>query len=300
MSFSGEIKDHLCSIHIKNKCCRKALLYGLLYSSIGEDGSIRFLTDNESVSVLFRSLLKNLYSLNPEYDMYDRLTQRGKSVMVYKLLVNDEIRSALEGDFVRAEILDDSLFVCENCRNCFLRGVFIASATINDPQKGYHLEFAISDDTRREKLMSFLSEEGFLVKSTVRKNIGSIYIKESETIEDLLTYVGASKYSIKIMDVKIEKEIRNNENRRSNCDMANIYKSTDAAAQIIKAINRMIEKGKLEGMPENLQITAKLRIENPELTMSELAAIHEPPITKSGLSHRFAKILKYYENCAEQ
>ena len=297
MSFSGEIKDHLCSQHIKNRCCRRAMIYGMLYSAVGDGGDIRFMTDNESASVLLHNLLKSVYSVGSEYDMYDKLTQRGSRVMVYKLLVGDDIRRALGTDIIEPEPINRDIFVCENCGSHFLRGVFVSDGTINDPTKGYHLEFSVSDDIRRERLIAFMREEGFGVKSTRRKNIGSVYIKESESIEDILTYIGASRYSIKIMDVKIEKEIRNNENRRSNCDMANIYKSTDAAALLIKAINRMIADGRIDGLGENLKTTAMLRINYPELTMSELAGIHEPPITKSGLSHRIAKIMKYYDAC---
>jgi len=273
------------------------MIYGLLYSAVDKNARIRFITDNENSSVLLRNLLKSVYGVSAEYDMYDKLTRRGEKTMVYRLLVSDEIRQTLLADIIGSELLNPDIFRCENCKSAFLRGVFISDGTVNDPTKGYHLEFSVSDELHMERLISFMESEGFAVKSTHRKNIGSVYIKESETIEDILTYIGASRYSIKIMDVKIEKEIRNNENRRSNCDMANIYKSTDAAAQIIKAINRMIADGKIDGLGESLKTTAMLRIDYPELTMSELAGIHEPPITKSGLSHRFAKILKYYDSC---
>ena len=93
------------------------------------------------------------------------------------------------------------------------------------------------------------------------------------------------------------REIRNNENRKSNCDAANIFKSTGAAAVIIKIINRLIDDGRIVGLNDQLKTTAMLRVAHPEMSMSELAGVHEPPITKSGLSHRLSKISAYYDKC---
>ena len=296
MSFTGEIRDHLCQQYIKNKCCRKALLYGALYSSIGKDSDIRFSTDNENVAHLIRNLFKSIYSCDIEYDIYDKLSRSGEPLSTYRLLPSDEIINAIADDMPSSGELNEDLFTCENCRGCFVRGLFIADGTINDPENGYHLEFSISDDQKRENVISFMEEQGFPVRSTVRRGVGSIYVKESETIMDILTYIGASKYSLDIMNLKIKKSIINNENRRRNCDMANLSKSIDASLQISNAIKRMIADDKLEGLGEQLKCTALLRLENPELSMKELASIHIPAISKSGLSHRLDKIMSYYNS----
>ena len=296
MSFTGEIRDHLCQQYIKNKCCRKALLYGALYSCMTEDREIRFSTDNESTAHLIRNLIKNVYSCDIEYDIYDKLTRSGEVSSVYKLLSSEELVEAIGSDMPSSGELNEELFVCENCKSCFVRGLFISDGTINDPENGYHLEFSISDDAKRENIIAFLEEQGFPVRTTVRRGVGSIYVKESETIMDILTYIGASKFSLDIMNLKIKKSIINNENRRRNCDMANLSKSIDASLQIANAIKRMIADDKLEGLGEQLKCTALLRLENPELSMKELASIHIPAISKSGLSHRLEKIMNYYNS----
>ena len=296
MSFTGEIRDHLCQQYIKNKCCRKALLYGALYSCITEDGEIRFSTDNENTAHLIRNLIKSVYSCDIEYDIYDKLTRSGEASSAYKLLPSDELTEAVKDDMLSSGGLNTELFVCENCKSSFVRGLFISVGTINDPENGYHLEFSISDDTKRENVIAFMEEQGFPVRSTVRRGVGSIYVKESETIMDILTYIGASRYSLDIMNLKIKKSIINNENRRRNCDMANLSKSIDASLQLSNAIKRMIADDKLEGLGEQLKCTALLRLENPELSMKELASIHVPAISKSGLSHRLEKIMNYYNS----
>ena len=296
MSFTEEIRDHLCQQYIKNKCCRKALIYGALYSCITEDREIRFSTDNENTAHLIRNLIKNVYSCDIEYDIYDKLTRSGEASAAYKLLPSDELTEAVKDDMLSSGGLNTELFVCENCKSCFVRGLFISDGTINDPENGYHLEFSISDDIKRENVIVFLEEQGFSVRSTVRRGVGSIYVKESETIMDILTYIGASKYSLEIMNLKIKKSIINNENRRRNCDMANLSKSIDASLQLSDAIKRMISDNKLDGLGEQLKCTALLRLENPELSLKELASIHVPAISKSGLSHRFDKIMNYYNS----
>jgi len=297
MSYSSEIKEYLCSLHVKSKCCRKALLYGILFSSDVDRFNIYFSTDLESAAQLVRNLIKNIYSIEAEYEITEKYNTHGKRVNSYKLLVSEDMIETIAGDmFVSAGVKSD-LLACDMCRNAFARGVFISDGTINDPDSGYHLELAVSDKAKRESLESFFALEGVLFKNTVRRNVGSLYVNGSETILDLLTYIGASKYAIDIINLKIKKSIINDENRRRNCDMANIYKSTGAASQLIKAINRMESDGRIEGLDASLKATAELRVKYPELSMKDLADIHEPPISKSGLHHRIEKIMQYYSKC---
>jgi len=240
--------------------------------------------------------MKNVYRMDIEYETAERRNTHGENVTVYKLLVTEEMVSVVAADFYASEEINKDIFICDNCANMFVRGIFIADGTINDPESGYHLEFAVSDPEKRDKLREYLAEQGIIAKSTVRRNVGSLYINGSETILDLLTYIGAAKFTLDIINHKIKKSIVNNENRRRNCDMANLYKLTDAAAQVIKAIKQMVSDGKIDGLDEQLRETALLRVKYPELSMKDLADIHEPPISKSGLYHRLEKIMRYYND----
>ena len=148
--------------------------------------------------------------------------------------------------------------------------------------------------------MELLESAGFSPKYTERKTSFVVYIKESENIEDFLTSIGASQAAISIMNAKIYKDIRNNQNRRSNCDAANINKMTGKAQECIRAIRMLEDSGVFSLLSEDLKTTAALRKENPEASLAELAELHCPPITKSGVNHRLRKICERAEKLNEK
>ena len=294
MSFSSDIKNSLCTLNVKQKCCKKSLIYGMLFSQSALDkNQIKFVTDNEKCFQLLSHSIKSVFGISPGCEAYEKLTKHGERITAYRAVFNETLCQRISNEYKGL----DELFNCQGCKGLFARGLFLSCGTVNDPESSYHLEFSVSDPEKCTIIQRCFDEEGISLKITTRRGVISLYVKKSEIIEDILTFIGASNFSIKIMDVKIVREIRNNENRKSNCDAANIYKSTGAAAFVIKMINRLSADGKLDGLNEQLKITAKLRLEHPEMSMSELASIHEPPITKSGLSHRLAKITEYYEKC---
>ncbi len=189
-----------------------------------------------------------------------------------------------------------ALLICDNCLNHFLRGLFLAGGTVSNPtKKGYHLELLFKDDEIEQTVFRLLSEHDFSPKPVARRKSHSLYFKNSEKIEDFLTVIGAPHAALDLMNAKIMRDIRNNENRRSNCDTSNIYRATGAADLQIRAIRKLIECGKLSLLPGELQITAKIRLENPECSLLEIAALHEPPLTKSGVNHRMKKIIDFSE-----
>lgn len=292
MSFSADIKNSLCAISVKPRCCRRALVYGMLYAqSDFENRQFRFSTDNENCAKLMSHMVRSVFGETLAYEVYDKLSRNGQPVKAYRALIGDDFSDKMSREFQS----NAPAIECQGCASCFVRGVFLASGTVSDPESGYHLEFSVSDSEKGNIITELLLEESFEVKRTVRRGVSSLYVKKSEVIEDILTFIGASSYSIRIMDIKIVREIRNNENRKNNCDTANIYKSTGAAQNMIKRINRLVDDGRIDGLDQQLRVTADLRRKNPELSLSELAGIHEPPITKSGLSHRLAKISAYYD-----
>ena len=139
---------------------------------------------------------------------------------------------------------------------------------------------------------SLLLELGFDPKETVRSGNYITYFKQSEAIEDFLTTIGAPLAAMEIMSAKILKDVTNSVNRRVNCDTANVTKTVEAAQEQIEAIKKIEKNMGIDNLPQKLKITAKLRLENPELSISQLAAIHDPPVSKPGLSHRLRKLIE--------
>jgi len=177
------------------------------------------------------------------------------------------------------------------CVKTFLRQVYIEYGTISHPQKSYHLELVTDRFHVSKQTYSLLIEMGFAPKETSRSGNYIIYFKKSVDIEDFLTLIGAPIHAMELMSAKIEKDVRNTVNRKVNCDTANVSKIVDAAAIQITAINKIKEKGKFEALPDKLKQTAELRLENPEMSIKELADSLNPPATKSCLNHRLKKLI---------
>ena len=190
-------------------------------------------------------------------------------------------------------IAEASKFRCEDCGGAFLRGILVSLATVNDPRKGYHLEIPISrcNADRVDSLRAFLSELGFEPKAVERQAALSLYFKSNTQIADILSYAGAMRASFEVANTYIERDIRNNENRATNFVAKNISKSVGAARRQVVAINKLIAANKLERLPSELVETALLRLENDDMSLAELALLHEPPISKSGLNNRIKKLL---------
>ncbi len=296
MSFANELKHELLENQIKKTCCKKAFLIGLLINTkrLGEsDFSLEF-SFKEACDAA-SSLLQSIYNCKPRYSItkkpgkeYHRLDFRSNSISrIFELIDNDPEISIAEAIPLN----------CPMCEQMFLRGAFIAIAKLNDPQKSLNLEFSLSKEnlSRASKLYRFLSVAGFVPRITNRANSSGLYFKSNVMISDLLYFIGAVKLSFRLTEIAMENEERNDINRGVNCVTSNIKKAVNASRKQIVAIRSLIDSHRLDSLPEELQITARIRIENEEASLTELAALHNPPISKSGLNHRLEKLCREAE-----
>jgi len=180
---------------------------------------------------------------------------------------------------------------CGNKNKSFLRELFISSGSISDPKDAYHLEFVISDEKTARDIQNIANSENIFLKYVKRRNRHVLYLKSSEQIEDFLYYINAPKISFDLMETKILKDFRNQANRITNFENANLEKISKASAEQIGAINLIIEKGKFNELSDELKETANLRLENIEISLQEIGEISNPPVSKSGIKHRMQKII---------
>ena len=290
MSFADEVREELSELPIKKICCKRSLTEGLLIGAvIGADKQITLRYRHEAVATMASSLIRQQYGKSPDSAMSGCCGHRYYDLQfsapaAYKLLMQ-----------MQANADPNRYFACDGCRTAFLRGVFLASGTVNDPHKSFHLEFALPHGGPVEMLCAFLSSCGYMPRHTVRTNCEGIYFKDSGAVEDLIGMMGAQHTVFEIINSRIERDIRNNENRATNCVAKNIEKSLSAAARQIDAINRLMETGRMDALPESLRVTAMVRYRNPDATLDELVRLHEPSISKSGLNHRLKKLLEEAE-----
>ena len=292
MSFSFDTKNELCRLPVQRLCCARAEAYGiLLYCNTFQSAEVRVVTENPNFAARLPRLFHRAFGLR--FDRQPDPEQEGKRIFqITDPKKLDHIINVLGYDPRQNLVLHINFGMLEEecCRASFLRGAFFAGGSSTDPLKRYHLELTTSHLQASRELDVLLRECGYPPKSVARNSSFVTYFKQSDQIEDFLTLIGAPVAAMKIMSAKLEKDLRNSVNRRLNCDSANLDKAVLAAQEQLEAIRKLQTAGLLEQLPDKLQQTAALRLENPELTLSELAEEFDPPVTKSCLNHRLRKI----------
>lgn len=301
MSFSSECKSEIMSRTADMKqCCRMSLIYGSLmfFVRIGL-GEFSLVQENREVLEHISACLGDCGIALPE-----GCITSGQKLSTLRITDADVCRRIYAdfglGNTAPSFSIDTGFFLCEDCVKAFIAGAFLASGSVTDPAKGYHLEFS----THRQRIASGLSDilvsMGFEPRQTLRNYESVVYFKASEQIEDLLATMGAFSGSMRVMEAKIEKEINNQVTRQVNCDNSNAKKIANAAASDIALFTRLLESGGSELLNEELLQIARLRIEQPVSSLAEIAAMTGTGITKSGINHRLRKIREIANGYFEQ
>ncbi len=295
MSFSADVKREILDDLPDKPCCRAAQAYGMLefgHAFSGREISIQ--TELEEVAELYAALTAEVCGVpQPSADEIRRRTvlhTRRYDDAACRARVLERFGHTAADVSVR---LNRANVDCDQCARALLRGAFLACGAVTDPNHDYHLEFGVPYYNLSRDLIALLGEVGFPAKSVTRNGSYVVYIKESERIEDMLTYLGAPHGALEMMSVKVIKSIRNETNRRNNCDSANIDKTVAAAGAHIDAVRRIERACGISALPENLQQIARLRLENPDMSLRELGAAMEPPLSRSGINHRLQRILEF-------
>lgn len=283
MSFANEVREEIVS-RINDRDKQFACLYGIvLYTRVFSGGEIVFQTESPVTAALLPYLFRNVLHCPLDQSQsggnYTMKTKSGEQA--------ERVCSAFHIDPQNRIIRPASL---GGSAGAFLAGVFFSCGSIADPNIEYHLEFHTPTERLCSDLHLFLRNIDVKGKTATRRGSPVLYIKNSEQIEDTLTFMGAQQCTIDLMNIKIRKDMRNRANRLRNCDEANINKMVSAAMRQTATIRYLKERGELEKMPSGLRDLAFLRLENPDLTLQELGELLSPPLGRSGVNHRFQKI----------
>lgn len=298
MSFSSDIKQQLCVVGRGCPLCDVYELAGVAeFTSLPQDGVFRVSTENEYVADRIAKNMNIVFKTQPELVRRDKTIQLTAMFHDYvvgrmptvprQAFLSDEQTVGAEND---ANVFDE---VKECCIRAYIRGCFLGGGSINDPKKSYHLEFDTKNPAGIDHLKSALAALGYTTKITYRKGHYLVYIKESGVIADILGFMGAGKGAMDLYTVQVEKEVRNNMNRRVNCETANVDKAVTAAAKHVAAIKTLIDNNAMENLPESLYQMAVIRLENPNDSLKELA--DKIGIGKSGVNHRLNRLIELAE-----
>jgi len=290
MSFSNEIKHEILSARPAKPRLKEAQAYGLFaFAREFSPDKVALHTENEQIADLYRDYLRDFAPRGAGIETAARAL-RGR--MMYSVsLTGERERRAL---FTRITGTPDLArrFEGPGEAAAFLSGVFLACGNATDPEKSYHLEFLVREQPLAEMLFELLESAVRGARHSRRRGASVIYYKECTQIEDLLTLMGASKCSLAMIEVEIIKQVRNRAMRAANCETANIDKTVRASALQTEDIELILRAHGLESLPEPLREAALIRLENPELSLRELAKAFNPPLTRSGVHHRLDKLSK--------
>ena len=299
MSFASDTKTEICKTVTTASCCKKAEAYGLLLFTRGFSlKECAIVTENGAVARRIAEAAAEVAGVMVEMSVSMRRI-RDREGGTYTLLIpGDDQRQRLLETFGHTGLevnlrLNRANLENECCMCAFIRGAFLSCGTATDPKKDYHLEFAVNHRRLAQDFVTLLEEvEGLRLQPSITRRKGSyvVYIKGSEQIADLLTYMGAPTASMTLMQAKMVKEVRNYVNRTTNFETANIDKTVSASARQVVAIRHLQEKIGLDNLPEDLREMAYLRLENPEMSLRELGEALS--ISRSGANHRIQRLLE--------
>lgn len=316
MSFSSKTKNEISRLQINNKCCNIAELAAIIRmnGSIQMTGlgkvKIKFSTENAAIARRIFSLLKAIYHVHTEVMV--RRNRQLKKNNNYLVVVNDSEKSEKILNDVGILQKDKSQLIKINyripksiiknkcCKRAYIRGAFLGGGSISDPEKAYHLEFVTHNREHSEDLSKLINSFGLNSKVITRKESYVVYLKEAEQIVDILNIIGAHSSLLKLEDIRVLKEVRNNINRIVNCETANLSKTINAAIRQINNIMYIDKVMGIDNLPENLKDIARLRLENKEASLKELGKMLNPPVGKSGVNHRLRKLEEIAERLKKE
>ena len=295
MSFSSELKENLSKIaNLNNKELVKYELIGYLISNntTCNQKTICYSTVNEYNINRFSKLLSNLNILNFQIALKGKTYQ----ITLPKIDSIEEI-SYEEQDIILSSSFQEELAKVQNKNSqeemsikALIRGIFLGSGSVNNPENKYHLEIILSTEPNAKMIKKLIEKVEIHMKEMKRKNGYSLYLKEGEEISKFLAFIGANSAVLKFEEIRVLRDMKNNINRKVNCETANLSKTITAAVKQINAIQKLQKEGKFEALPEPLKEIAILRLENPDASLVELGQMLKEPIGKSGVNHRLKQL----------
>jgi DNA-binding protein WhiA len=293
MSFSSDVKAEVGNVLPAEKHCRIAELSALLkyYAKAGKSaaGGIRVPFDNETACRKCFTLLSKTFNIEPDIFGKNADDSDNSALLTAE---NCDIKSIFSKCFPGDT---EKLFRGDCCKRAYLRGIFLACGFVADPNTQYHLEFLVPDEETAKRVVRLFGDFGIEFKESVRKRSKVVYVKGSEAISDALNVLGAHRAMMDFVGARILKDVRNDINRRNNCDTANIMKAVNAASKQTEDILYIRQTVGLENLPATLREIATVRLEHPESSLTELGSFLDPPVGKSGVNHRLRKLSEYAE-----
>lgn len=305
MTFSANTKNELAQALPENKCCTLAEISGFMRMcgtirlSGGGKMNVKLITENPASARMFIKMLQSYFGIHA--DLTISQTKLLKKGHFYQLVITSEMNAeqilretgilgVKEGCNYLIEGVPAGMIRTKCCKRAYLRGVFLGSGSISDPEKGYHLEIVCNSEVLANDIKKLINSFGLHAKMVLRKRSYVVYIKEGEQIVDFLNILGAHGRLLDFENIRIIKELRNKTNRLVNCETANLDKTVNASGRQFDSIELIQRTRGLGYLSDKLREIAELRLSEREASLKELGEMLSPPVGKSGVNHRLQKI----------
>ncbi len=304
MSFTSKVKTELAGRISNAKHCRVAEIAALISMcgnvSIDEYDKYKVYvqTDTEVTAKKFRELLWKTYHIDTDVEEKEKQLSHSKKTFLVEIKENDDSLLVLkETKIMNNNIIEEQIDIEKNiilkkdcCKRAYLRGAFLASGSISNPEKSYHFEIKCTNENKANQIVDILKSFDVDAKIIERKEKYIVYLKDSDKVVDALNIMEAPVALLEVETIKVDKEMNNMVNRQMNCDIANTNKTIGAAQRVIEDINYIDEEVGISYLPEKLQAIAVIRVENPDASLQDIGDMMNPPLGKSGVNHRLRKI----------
>ncbi len=311
MSFSLETKNELSRIIPEKKCCMLAEISGFIRvaGSISLAGlgkyNIKVVTENPAIARHYKKLLQEYFSIETTLDYGEGYSvQKSAKDKKVSYIINIDpankseqilrecgILLVKEGYNYISDGIYDGIVRSKCCRKAYLRGAFLGSGTMANPEKSYDLEFVVSSEVLANNIKKLIGTfVDLAAKVTKRGSKYVVYMKKADYISDTLAIMGASTQVFALEEIRIKKGLVNSAKRAVNCDNANTDKAIDTAMRQVEAITKIVERTGLKSLTPELSEVASLRLEHPDVSIAALGELCNPPLTKSGVNNRLRKI----------
>ena len=306
MSFAAEVKNELSRVETEKKCCQLAEIAGFLRvaGSIGLAGLGKFkiiiTSENPAVIRHYKKLLSDYFDIDTVLEVGESSSVGKKRA--YNITIDAENRSeqilretgillVREGNNYISDGIYDGIVKNKCCKRAYLRGIFMGAGTMSNPEKAYHLEFVCRTENLAKDLKKVINSfSDMQAKEFKRGKLYIVYMRKADYVGDMLGIMGADSHSLAVANTLVEKSVRNSVNRKVNCDSANLDRTVEAALKQTMAIEKIEKEKGLSWLPEKLRETAILRKEHPDMSLTALGALFDPPLKKSGINSRLKKI----------
>lgn len=312
MSYASEVKNELARIIPEKDCCTLAEIAGFMRfsGSIGLAGLGKFrivmTTPNLAIVRHYKTLIKKYFEVETEIEVGESegpvRPGQGRRAKAYTISIGPENNSEMilretgilmvrQGMNAISDGIYDGLIRTKCCRKAYLRGAFLASGKISNPEKGYHYEITTTSEAQARDLRRLINTFVDITPKIVERKKGyGVYLKAREQIADTLAIMGASQQYFDFLDVMMRKELLSQAHRAENLDLANVDKALQAAQQQIEWIEKIQKKRGLDFLSPKLKEVAKARLDNPDIGIEELGKTLTPPLSKSGVNNRLKRI----------